>query len=419
MPIAIPPSTAHRLANIATSTVHRLANTAFMQPESGKVRGEQNNIPVSFLAGMLKLHESKGGLITEKPQLALPIDVRKMQDVGVLRSWLADKQDDGRLTAGLEGFTGTLVQRVTEQLEKNPENGAVVFDISGMSSRMATLISQAIVLVSALRTAESALSSKMSLVKNENDKNVAASIQREGREMLGSSIAQGVSQMAVTGVGTKQQLNGLSAERGVLKNNMPKFNKLNDEARQIQNTLAHQNPVKLGLDADSLKEVRLKPQSTAQQQTATSLSGQTKVSVAPEGDSIALQSSHSRLSKEHESTLMGLNEDIKVKTQAESVAMENTRLKAQAKQAQGRAITDGSRAVSDIAGSGGRYAAALEQSEQQIKRSASQVAGTASDEANKRKDAASSLIQDLLRTLESTSQSQQAAMGAVAGNIRA
>ncbi|WP_024180096.1 IpaC/SipC family type III secretion system effector [Escherichia coli] len=85
----------------------------------------------------------------------------------------------------------------------------------------------------------------------------------------------------------------------------------------------------------------------------------------------------------------------------------------------GNAIMQNSTAVGNIAGGSGQYAATLERSEQQISQASNRVAGTASDDVRESARKANSLIQEILKIMESISQSKMTSMAAVAGNIRA
>lgn len=361
------------------------------------------------------------------PQLRPPSAEVSKQVTDALKSYLSEKaqdpafiQDLGAVYQKVESGVSKLVNdKVKEQAEQGKS-----FDISGMAPNGAALMVAAIVLMSALRTADNTLSSKLSLVGFDATKATAASMVREGVANLSSSVVQSVGQMAITGVGAKKSLSGINAERGALKNNAPKLAKLGDEGRNIQSTLGRQNTVKLGTDADGLKQVGLKPQQPgAAKPGAGELNAQSNAagSVADgmAGDKIGLQSSNQRLAKEHETALRSAGENLSVKGQAEQLAMDDTKLKAQAKQTTGKAIMDSSSAASNIAGGSGRYAATLEQSEQQISQASSRVANTASEETRESSRKSDSFIQELLRTLDNISQSKNAAMGAVAGNIRA
>ncbi|WP_083370188.1 IpaC/SipC family type III secretion system needle tip complex protein [Chromobacterium sphagni] len=392
---------------------------------AAKPRLQDGPISVGTLQAILSQSGDAGrelaGALAGKPDLAQP--KLKPQDAGVLHAWLADKYEDAGFTAGVEHTANKLEQAIDKELkQRSTEGGDAGFDISGLSTSMAALLSQAIVLMSALRTADNALSTKLSLVSFDATKATAASMVREGIANLSSSIVQSVGQVAITGVGAKKSLNGLNAERGALKNNAPKLSKLGDEGRSVQTTLGRQNTVKLGADADNLKQVGLKPQNGAARPEVSALSGQPSAagSVADgmAGEQIGLQSSNTRLAKQHETALGGTADGLGVKSQTEQRALDDTKLKAQAKQTTGKAIMDSSAAAGSIAGGSGRYASTLEQSEQQISQASSRVASTASEETRESSRKADSIIQELLRTLDGISQSKSSAMAAIAGNLR-
>ncbi|MFK7087232.1 IpaC/SipC family type III secretion system needle tip complex protein [Chromobacterium violaceum] len=393
---------------------------------AGKLRAQDGLISVGTLQSILSQSGGVGrelaGALAGKPDLAQPKSLLKPEDAGVLHSWLAAKREDAGFTAGVEHIANKLEQIIDKELEQRGAEQDPGFDISGLSTRMAALLSQAIVLMSALRTADNALSTKLSLVSFDATKATAASMVREGIANLSSSIVQSVGQVAITGVGAKKSLNGLNAERGALKNNAPKLGKLGDEGRNVQATLSRQNTVKLAADADGLKQVGLKPQNGAARPEVAELSAQpnaaASVADGMAGDKISLQSSNSKLARQHEAALGSSTEDLTAKSQAEQLAMDDTKLKAQAKQTTGKAIMDSSAAAGNIAGGSGRYAATLEQSEQQISQASSRVASTASEETRESSRKADSIIQELLRTLEGISQSKSSAMAAIAGNIR-
>lgn len=98
---------------------------------------------------------------------------------------------------------------------------------------------------------------------------------------------------------------------------------------------------------------------------------------------------------------------------------DNLALNARRQEMTGDAIMRNSMAVGSIAGSSGQYAATLERSEQQISQASNRVAGTASDDVRESARKANSLIQEILKIMESISQSKMTTMAAVAGNIRA
>ncbi|HFW3352373.1 TPA: IpaC/SipC family type III secretion system effector [Salmonella enterica subsp. enterica serovar Eastbourne] len=98
--------------------------------------------------------------------------------------------------------------------------------------------------------------------------------------------------------------------------------------------------------------------------------------------------------------------------------MENLAVKAHSKQVVGNAIMSNSIAVGTIAVSSGQYAATLERSSQQIQQASNRVAGTASEDSRENARKVNNLIQEMLKIMESISQSKMATMAAIAGNIR-
>ncbi len=98
---------------------------------------------------------------------------------------------------------------------------------------------------------------------------------------------------------------------------------------------------------------------------------------------------------------------------------DNLAFNARRQEMTGNAIMQNSTVVGNIAGGSGQYAATLERSEQQISQASNRVAGTASDDVRESARKANSLIQEILKIMESISQSKMTSMAAVAGNIRA
>lgn len=85
----------------------------------------------------------------------------------------------------------------------------------------------------------------------------------------------------------------------------------------------------------------------------------------------------------------------------------------------GNAVMNSSQSLGNIAGGSGQYAATLERSEQQTSQVNSRVATGASEESRESSRKYLSLIQELLRGMDSVHQSKNATIGAIAGNIRA
>lgn len=101
------------------------------------------------------------------------------------------------------------------------------------------------------------------------------------------------------------------------------------------------------------------------------------------------------------------------------MALESNRLSGQGKYAVGQAIMQSSQAVNSMAMAGGTFVAARERSDQQISQASSRVADNASQETRESSRKSDTIIQDLIRMVDAVNQSRSAAMGAIAGNIRA
>ena len=120
-------------------------------------------------------------------------------------------------------------------------------------------------------------------------------------------------------------------------------------------------------------------------------------------------------------SLKGLkNEKLALRQGTDVTAITNNlSLSARRQEMIGDAISRNSMMVGSIAESSGQYASILERSEQQISQASTQVAGTASENAREDASQVSNLIQEILKIMESTSQSKMSTMAAVAGNMRA
>lgn len=137
--------------------------------------------------------------------------------------------------------------------------------------------------------------------------------------------------------------------------------------------------------------------------------------------------------KTHGKQIDGLNKELKglgpeshsrrnqieSEISAHQLALDDKKLLARDKQTSGDAVMKSSQAVGTIAGGSGQYTAAVERSEQQISQANSRVASTASEDSRESSRKTLSLIAELLRMMDSISQSKNAALGAVAGNLRA
>ncbi len=123
-----------------------------------------------------------------------------------------------------------------------------------------------------------------------------------------------------------------------------------------------------------------------------------------------------KLALQQNAAKMTLTNDVKGTGQN---IKDNLAFNARRQEMTGNAIMQNSTAVGNIAGGSGQYAATLERSEQQISQASNRVAGTASDDVRESARKANSLIQEILKIMESISQSKMTSMAAVAGNIRA
>lgn len=406
---------------INTVSTHALYSTATEAGAAEKPLVAKSLVDIKDILPILNSAGRDGKALVEVmrgPQLRPPsVEVRKPV-TDALKSYFSEKAQDPAFVQDLHavhqkvesGVSKLVDDRVKEQAEQGKP-----FDISGMAPNGVALLVAAIVMLSAVRTADNTLSSKLSLIGFDATKATAASMVREGVANLSGSVVQGFSQMAITGVGAKKSLSGINAERGALKNNAPKLAKAGDEGRNIQTTLNRQNSVKLGAETDSLKQVGLKQQPGAAKLGAGDPGMQSNAasSVADgmTGDKIGLKSSNQNLSKPHETALGSVSEDLSVKSPIEQQAMDDTKLKAQTKQTTGKAIMDSSSAVSNIAGGSGRYAATLEQSQQQYSQAATRAANTGSEETRESSRKDDSLIQEIMQALGNFSQSTYSAMG--------
>ncbi len=152
---------------------------------------------------------------------------------------------------------------VQTQLREQQAEVGKFFDISGMSSSAVALLAAANTLMLTLNQADSKLSGKLSLVSFDAAKTTASSMMREGMNALSGSISQSALQLGITGVGAKLEYKGLQNERGALKHNAAKIDKLTTESHSIKNVLNGQNSVKLGAEGvDSLKSLNMKKTGT-------------------------------------------------------------------------------------------------------------------------------------------------------------
>lgn len=355
------------------------------------------------------------------PELNPPSIGLSQDALNTLKTYLQDKQNDpdflrsfGELHEKIESGVNKVVEsKIKEQSEQGKS-----LNISGLSSSAIALIAAANVLMLSLNTADSKLSSTLSLVSFDAAKSTAASMEREGMNALSGSISQSALQLGITAVGAKTEQKGISNERGALKNNGKKLEGLHAERADIKRTLNTHNSTKLGADADGLSTLETqsgKGKISQNLNEATQRPGIDDMA----GDSVNLQASNQRLSPEHQATLGRRLDDIDTDIASQQNALDDNKLQARVKQTTGDTIMKSSQAVGGIAGASGQYAATLERSEQQISQANNQVAKTASEDTRESAQKTRSLIQELLRMIESIGQSKSATIGAVAGNIRA
>lgn len=393
------------------------------------ITGQKEVISAAQLDAILRLVAGEGGktsatLQQNKPELAAPRDLLKPQDTGVLRSWLESLRLDSTFSDSVDTLYSQVEQATKKELSlRSDEQHDPGFDISGYSNRMTALLVQAIVLMSSLRTADTALSTQLSLVSFEAVKFTAAAMEREGMAALSSSISGAAFQFAVTGVGAKTSLNGLQQQRSALKFNGSKVNSATNELGGMQDALKRPNVASMGPQADSLNKVDLKPNAQVKPGSAgaDSVDNLRPAVANPVGDTPAhdLSPSNKQLSEEHSAALGNVGGGLSAQKQDESMALESNRLSGQGKYAVGQAIMQSSQAVNSMAMAGGTFVAARERSDQQISQASSRVADNASQETRESSRKSDTIIQDLIRMVDAVNQSRSAAMGAIAGNIRA
>ncbi|MGL5103433.1 MAG: IpaC/SipC family type III secretion system effector [Plesiomonas sp.] len=405
----------------------RQPRLAMLDPQADAVTGPKEVISTAQLDTILRLVAGEGGktsatLQQNKPELAAPRDLLKPQDTGVLRSWLESLRLDSSFADSVDTLYSQVEQAVTKELSlRSDEQRDPGFDISGYSNRMTALLVQAIVLMSSLRTADTELSTQLSLVSFEAVKFTAAAMEREGMAALSSSISGAAFQFAVTGVGAKTSLDGLQQQRSALKFNGSKVNNATKELGGMQDALKRPNVASMGSQADSLNKVDLKPNAQVKPGSAGTDSVENLRSAGANSGSrdIELAPSNKQFSEEHTAALGNPSNGLSAQQLDESMALELNRLSGQGRYAVGQAIMQSSHAVNSMAMAGGTFAAALERSDQQISQASSRVADNASQETRESSRKSDTIIQDLIRMVDAVNQSRSAAMGAIAGNIRA
>lgn len=393
---------------------HSVENT----PQSGS-----QSISVKDILSSIGITSSKISELGLSPTLTAPAPGVLTQTTGTVTSFLktsiqnADINQD--LNALANNFSHKANDMVQTHLREQQAEVGTFFDISGMSSSAVALLAAANTLMLTLNQADTQLSGKLSLVSFDAAKTTASSMMREGMNALSGSISQSALQLGITGVGAKLEYKGLQNERGALKHNASKIDKLTTESHSIKNVLNGQNSVKLGAEGvDSLKSLNMKKTGA---DATKNLNDVTLKSNAGAGatESLGIKDSNKQISPEHQAILSKRLESVESDIRLEQNTMDMTRIDARKLQVTGDVIMKNSVTVGGIAGSSGQYAAIQERSEQQISQVSNRVASTASDEARESSRKSTSLIQEMLKAMESINQSKASALAAIAGNIRA
>lgn len=393
---------------------HSVENT----PQSGS-----QSISVKDILSSIGITSSKISELGLSPTLTAPAPGILTKTTGTVTSFLktsiqnADIKQD--LNALANNFSHKANDMVQTHLREQKAQVGTFFDISGMSSSAVALLAAANTLMLTLNQADTQLSGKLSLVSFDAAKTTASSMMREGMNALSGSISQSALQLGITGVGAKLEYKGLQNERGALKHNASKIDKLTTESHSIKNVLNGQNSVKLGAEGvDSLKSLNMKKTGA---DATKNLNDVTLKSNAGAGatESLGIKDSNKQISPEHQAILSKRLESVESDIRLEQNTMDMTRIDARKLQVTGDVIMKNSVTVGGIAGSSGQYAAIQERSEQQISQVSNRVASTASDEARESSRKSTSLIQEMLKAMESINQSKASALAAIAGNIRA
>ncbi|EME8538162.1 IpaC/SipC family type III secretion system needle tip complex protein [Salmonella enterica] len=393
---------------------HSVENT----PQSGS-----QSISVKDILSSIGITSSKISELGLSPTLTAPAPGILTKTTGTVTSFLktsiqnADiKQDLNALANNFSHKANDMVQ--THLREQKAEVGTF-FDISGMSSSAVALLAAANTLMLTLNQADTQLSGKLSLVSFDAAKTTASSMMREGMNALSGSISQSALQLGITGVGAKLEYKGLQNERGALKHNASKIDKLTTESHSIKNVLNGQNSVKLGAEGvDSLKSLNMKKTGADATKNLNDVTLKSNAGTSAT-ESLGIKDSNKQISPEHQAILSKRLESVESDIRLEQNTMDMTRIDARKMQMTGDLIMKNSVTVGGIAGSSGQYAAIQERSEQQISQVSNRVASTASDEARESSRKSTSLIQEMLKAMESINQSKASALAAIAGNIRA
>ncbi|EQC2931794.1 IpaC/SipC family type III secretion system needle tip complex protein [Salmonella bongori] len=393
---------------------HSVENTSQPGSQSVNVKDILNHIGIS---------NGKIGDLGLSPTLSAPVPGVLTQTVGTITSFLKTAIQNTDMRQDLNALTNNVTTKANEmvqtQLREQKAEVGTFFDISGMSSNAVALLAAANTLMLTLNQADSKLSGKLSLVSFDAAKTTASSMLREGMNALSGSISQSALQLGITGVGAKLEYKGLQNERGALKHNASKIDKLTTESQSIKNVLNGQNSVKLGADGvDSLKTLNMKKTGADATKNLNDVTLKPNASTSAT-ESLNIKDSNKQISPEHQAILSKRLESVESDIRLEQNTMDMTRVDARKMQMTGDLIVKNSVTVGGIAGASGQYAATQERSEQQISQVNNRVASTASDEARESSRKSTSLIQEMLKTMESINQSKASALAAIAGNIRA
>ncbi|HDC1418954.1 TPA: IpaC/SipC family type III secretion system needle tip complex protein [Salmonella enterica] len=393
---------------------HSVENT----PQPGS-----QSISVKDILSSIGITGSKVSELGLSPTLTAPAPGVLTQTTGTVTSFLKTSIQNADINQDLNALANNVTTKANEvvqtQLREQKAEVGTFFDISGMSSSAVALLAAANVLMLTLNQADTNLSGKLSLVSFDAAKTTASSMQREGINAMSGSISQSALQLGITGVGAKLEYKGLQNERGALKHNAAKIDKLTTESHSIKNVLNGQNSVKLGAEGvDSLKSLNMKKtgaDATKNLNDATLKSN----AGASATESLGIKDSNKQISPEHQAILSKRLESVESDIRLEQNTMDMTRIDARKMQMTGDLIMKNSVTVGGMAGSAGQFAAIQERSEQQISQVNNRVASTASDEARESSRKSTSLIQEMLKAMESINQSKASAFAAIAGNIRA
>lgn len=393
---------------------HSVENT----PQSGS-----QSISIKDILSSIGIASSKISELGLSPTLTAPAPGVLTQTAGTITSFLKTSIQNADMNQDLNALANNFSHKANDMVQTHLREQQVevgkIFDISGMSSNAVALLAAANLLMLTLNQADTKLSGKLSLVSFDAAKTTASSMMREGMNALSGSISQSALQLGITGVGAKLEYKGLQNERGALKHNAAKIDKLTAESHSIKNVLNGQNSVKLGAEGvDSLKSLSMKKTGA---DATKNLNDATLKSNAGAGatESLGIKDSNKQISPEHQAILSKRLESVESDIRLEQNTMDMTRIDARKKQLTGDLIMKNSVTVGGIAGSSGQYAAIQERSEQQISQVSNRVASTASDEARESSRKSTSLIQEILKTMEGINQSKASAFAAIAGNIRA